>query len=408
MGLRDDDRGVSTVIGAVLVFAIIVVLLATYQSQVVPNQNRATEFEHSNAVQNDMVRLRNAILTAKTAGRTTFTEVTLGTTYQNRVLAVNPPPPAGVLRTGPMRPITVSADGSTSNLCPSGGNIQSRTLRYLPGYNVYQGAPKIVYENTVLYLDFGDQKITLTDEELVHNDGNTVDIVPLNTSLYREGLNTVSIEPLPGNVRERELTDASVTLPTNLSESTWERLLAEDLPPSNVSVSNGNLTIETGGEISVACSPLGLNEPPAGGPRSDSALDINPAGPNDVELRGATRTGGTITARFNNTGKRDTNFTAARMSFAFVTKSSVDSSTLDPYDIINANTSQTVKNNLEITGPLTPLDTDIRLPGNGTRTDVSFSFDNATNSDFQQGGFFVVTFEFTDGARGTYFVEIPA
>jgi hypothetical protein len=109
-----------------------------------------------------MVELRNALLTAKSAGRVTFTEVTLGTRYPNRILAVNPPPAAGTLRTGEMRPITVTSDGTPSEICPSGGTIQSRTLRYTPNYNAYQGAPDVVYENTVLYLDFGDRKITLT------------------------------------------------------------------------------------------------------------------------------------------------------------------------------------------------------------------------------------------------------
>jgi hypothetical protein len=406
MDARGDDRAVSTVIGAVLLFAIIVVLLATYQATVVPNQNRATEFDHSNAVQNDMLELRNALLTAKTAGRITFAEVTLGTTYPNRVLAVNPPPAAGTLRTGDARPITVTADGGVSNLCPSTGTIQSRTLRYSPGYNAYQNAPDVVYENTVLYLDFGDRKITLTDEELVRDDGDIVDIVPLNTSFDAEGVNTESIEPLPGNVNERELTDATVTLPTNLSESTWEELLAEDLPPSNVTVSNDNLTIQTGGEISVSCSPLGLNEAPAGGRRADESLEINPAGPNDVTLESVSRSGGTVIAEFNNTGNRDTNFTAARMPFVRIDKQNVEGSEVDPYAIINQETATTVVSGLEIGDPLTSFNQGLRLPGNDTQTSVGFDFDGSSSS-FTQGGFFVVTLQFSNGATGTYFVEIP-
>lgn len=407
MDLGGDRRAVSTVIGAVFIFGFAVILIATYQSQVVPTQNRAAEFDHSNVVQNDMVELRNAILTAKQSGQTTFAEVRLGTSYPNRILGVNPGPPAGTLRTGERRPITVTSDGSTTNICPSGGSIESRTLRFRPGYNVYQNAPEIVYENSVLYLDFGDRKILLTDEQLVRNGGDVVEIAPLNTSFDREGINAESIEPVPGNIRERELTNATITLPTDLDQSKWRELLAEDLPPSNVTVVDDNLTIETGGEIAFSCSPLGLNDVPAGGQRSSSVLDINPAGPNDVELRGVTRSTGTITAQFNNTGQRNTNFTSVRVPFMFISKSSVESDTVDPYDIINVNTSQTVQSDLEITGPLTPLDTGVTLPGNETRTDVAFQFQNGDNSDFGQGGFFVATFEFSNGASGTYFIEIP-
>lgn len=412
MDSRGDDRAVSTVVGAVLIFGIVVTLVATYQSQVVPNQNRAAEFEHSNAVQNDMVELRNAILTAKTSGDKTFATVTLGTRYPNRILAVNPPPPAGTLRTGAPRPITVSADGSPTNLCPSGGAIQSRTLRFRPGYNVYQGAPVLTYENTVLYLDFGDEQIPLTDQDLVRDGGDAVDIVPLNTSLDREGINAASIEPVPGAVREQELTDASVTLPTNLSESRWEELLAGDLPAANVTVTDGNLTLQTGGDIQFSCSPVGLNKVPAGGQRSDGTAGTGSGtgmlNPSEIALRDVTRSGGTVTAQFNNSAQQDATFTAARMPFVFVSKSNVDANTVDPYDIINANTSQTAKSGLEIGGPLTPLDTDIQLPGNGTRTDISFSFQNGGNQEFNQGGFLVVTVELANGEFNTYLIEIPS
>lgn len=407
MAFRGDDRGVSTVIGAVLLFAIIVVLLATYQSQVVPNQNRAAEFDHSNAVQNDMVELRNALLTAKTAGRITFAEVKLGTTYPNRVLAVNPPPAAGTLRTGNPRPITVSSDGGTSNICPSGGSIQSRTLRYRPGYNVYQDAPEIVYENTVLYLDFGDRKITLTDEELVRDDGDIVDIVPLNTSFDAEGINTESIEPLPGNVREQELTDATLTLPTNLSESTWEELLAEDLPASNVTVSNDNLTIETGGDISVACSPLGVNAVPAGGSRVATSADINPVGPNDVQIRAVNP--GTdnkeIDVRFNNTGSRDTNITRARFIF-YNNNQDTGGGDIGPLNISGPTTTPSSPSaQVELLGPGETLDPSISLPGNGTSTDITFR--NVGGEDIDGRDFFIVEFRFDNGRGGTYFIDPP-
>ena len=408
MSPRDDVRAVSNVIGAVFIFGTLIILLAVYQAQVVPNQNRAAEFEHSNAVQNDMVDLRNAILTAKTAGRTTFSEVKLGTRYPDRILAVNPPPAAGSLRTGPARPITVDATGSTTNLCPGDGTVNSRILRYQPGYNVYQNGPEVVYENTVLYLDFGDRQITLTDEQLVRDEGDIVEIVPLNTSLSEQGINAVSVEPEPGNVRERELTDANISLPTNLSEDKWEELLADDLPASNVTVSNGNLTLETGGEVSISCSPVGLNEAPAGGSRTAGGVDINPAGPNDVELRGATKDKPEVTAELVNTAQRDTNITSVRMPFVFVGQSNVDGTDIDPYDVINENTSSTVKSGLEIAGPLATLDTPITLPGNDTRTDVSFRFDNANQQQLNDGGFLVVTAEFENGAQGTYFIEIPS
>jgi hypothetical protein len=402
MGLRTDDRAVSNVIGAVFIFGILIILVAIYQAQVVPADNRAAEFDHSNTVQNDMVELRNAILTAKNAGRTTFAEVQLGTTYDSRIFAVNPPPPAGSLRTGEARPIAVDAD-SSPNLCPSGGTIQSRTLRFSPGYNVYDNAPDIVYENTVLYLDFGDRQITLTDEQLVSNDGDSVDIVPLNTSLSEQSVNTVSVEPIPGNVRENELTDANITLPTDLSQSQWRDLLAEDLPRENVTVSNGNLTIETGGEISVACSPLGLNEVPAGGERSEGGVDINPAGPNDIELRGVSFDNPAVNVTFNNTNKKSTNISKARLSFVAPGNNQKFPEVLN----MSGESTTTADPNVQLVlyEPQETLDPSITLPGKNT---TYIDFEPPENQDdFQSGSFFVVQFTFENGEQGTYFITVP-
>ncbi|MFB6074183.1 MAG: hypothetical protein ABEJ89_04145 [Haloarculaceae archaeon] len=400
-----DDRGVSTVVGVVFLLGFLVILLSVYQAQVVPLQNRQAEFDHSNEVQNQMVSLRNAILTAKAEGRTTFAEVQLGTSYPNRVLAVNPPPPSGTLRTTDPRQISVSASGAVPDLCPSGGTIQTRSLRFEPHYNAYDNAPAIVYENTVLYLDFGDRQIPLTDQQLVHDGGDTIDLVPLNTSLYEQGTRRISVEPIPGNVRDNELTNADITLPTNLSESTWEELLSGQLPASDVSVTNGELTLHVSGDVSVACSPLGLNDVPAGGRRQSQDLSINPAGPNDVALESTTRSGGTLTVTFNNTADRDTNITGARMPFVNVEKQNVQGSSLDPYDISAGGTVRA--SNYEIGDELRIVDPAIQLPGNDTQTNFQISFDNA-GSDFNNGGFVVLTLRFENGATGTYFLDVPS
>jgi hypothetical protein len=394
------------VIGAVLVFGFVVVLFATYQAQVVPSQNKNVEFDHSIAVQNDMVELRNEILTAKTAGRTTFADVKLGTKYENRYIAVNPAPASGTLFATDPRPITVDVDGSKPNFCPSSNTIETRTLRFQPGYNEYQGAPDIVYENTVLYLDFDDRQIPLTDEKIVRDNGNIVDIVPLNTSFYREGVRRASVEPIPGNVKENEVENANITLPTNLSQDHWEDLLSEDLPPENVTVSDGNLTIETGGEISVACSPLGLNAVPAGGAREDAGTDINPAGPNEIEVRDFRRPNNEeIEVDFNNTGDRDTNITQARI--AFYHNPSDTGGDLGPINMSGPSTSLDDPSiQLALLDPVEPLDPDITLSGNNTGN-TTIRFRNEGGEKIAKEDFFVVQFVFENGKQGTYFVDVP-
>jgi hypothetical protein len=94
-----DDRGQSIQIGAVLLFGALVVALAGYQAFVVPQQNEAVEFSHSQTVQNDIQELRNALVSATGEASTRSVSVTLGTRYPDRAFAVNPGPASGSLRT---------------------------------------------------------------------------------------------------------------------------------------------------------------------------------------------------------------------------------------------------------------------------------------------------------------------
>lgn len=404
MEFRRDDRGVSGVIGAVLVLGFLIILLSIYQASYVPTENEGVEFAHSQQVQNDMLEVRNAILSADASGETAYSSVKLGTRYPVRVLGINPPPASGTLRTGPPEPVSVvNGDGtSVSNLCPSAGTIQTRTLEYEPGYNVYQNAPTIVYENTVLYLNFSGRTVLLTGQQLVQ--GDTVTIRPLNTSLYETGVERTSVEAVPGNLNDEEVQNANVTVPTELSEDTWEQLLAGQVDPANVSVSNGNLTLDFSGKVAVACAPIGLNEAPAGGARQTGGIEINPAGPNDVYLQSITgdTTGGdnTVSIILNNTANRDTNITQARISFYF--NSNDQPEEIDPYDITKDGT--TYGDDFSIRDPMASLDPDIQLPGNNTETEISLEFgsEKVSGEDF-----FVVEFRFENGEKATYFVDIP-
>lgn len=120
--------------GFILIFALIVILFSLYQSQIVPPENAQTEYQHSQTVQGDMLELRNALLTADTTGETQFVDIKLGTHYQPRTFALNPPAATGTLRTSEPHPIVIRNEtGSTvSNVCPAGTSTDTRILSYTP------------------------------------------------------------------------------------------------------------------------------------------------------------------------------------------------------------------------------------------------------------------------------------
>ncbi len=59
--LHDDDSGVSTVIGAILVSALVVMVLVTIRVNFVPQWDEADDQEHLSAISNDMAQLRASL-----------------------------------------------------------------------------------------------------------------------------------------------------------------------------------------------------------------------------------------------------------------------------------------------------------------------------------------------------------
>lgn len=402
MHFLGDNQAQAIQVGAVLLFAIFIIAFSTYQAFIVPTQNKQVEFDHSRQMQRDMIDLRNEILTAKQTGARGFAEVTLGTRYPRRLIALNPPPVTGSLRTGPREDITVEADGTVPDLCPSDGDIETRNLTYAGAYAEYQNAPEIVYENTVMYLRYDDETVLLTDEQLVQGAG--INLVPLNTSYGTHAVDSVSVEPIPGNIKTKELDNANVSLPTGLSEAKWESLLSEDdIAEENITVRNNRLELNTTGTMAVTCSPIGLNKAPPGGQRAGGGVTINPAGPNDVEIRSFSRpSNDVVEVTFNNTGNTDANVTEARI--AFYNNQHDQGGDVGPIDLIDQHGNTVLS--MEILGPRKPLDPEIEFPGNFTETTIRF--ENTGGEKLAKEDFVVVQLVYSNGKEGTYFIDVPS
>ena len=230
MRFRDDTRGVTVQIGAVLLFATIIIALATYQATVVPAQNADVEYQHSQQAQNQMTEVRNALLQTAATGNARPASLTLGTQYPSRVFLLNPPPAAGTLTTGTYENDTISVsnvwatDDETRDFLDGRWTASTKYLAYQPGYHEYDNAPNIVFGATLLSNHYPAQNATvpLTDQLLVR--GNTITLVALNGSVStsRVGAASVSAAPVSApytRVRvepKNEGEPVNVTVPTHL------------------------------------------------------------------------------------------------------------------------------------------------------------------------------------------------
>lgn len=250
-----DRRGVSEVIGSILVFGLVVALLTILQTQAVPSTNEDIEFQHSQQVQGDFARLSDAVTRSAVRGTSETVTLETGTSYPNRLVLFNPPPATGQLRSGTEAPVFLSnvvasdvdardyVDGSvgfTPGMTGVGNapRLATADLSYRPSYNQYRSAPVTASEYGVVYDEHADETLLERRPSIV--DGKEIDLRFLTGGYTGSGMTTtVRTDPvsaggsglavrsandfLPGNSN-----NVTLYLPTELPESVWTQELLAD------------------------------------------------------------------------------------------------------------------------------------------------------------------------------------
>ena len=202
----DDERAVSAVIGAILMFGILILALTTYQAVIVPEQNSQTEFDHFEDNRNELIEFRNAVLTAGQTNVSQFPSIKLGTQYQSRTFTINPAPPAGTLQTSDPYNITIINETGAIE------NVSTRFVEYRPGYREIS-VGSTWYEHSVLYLDEGKSggQSIIEDQNIVTSSG-TVRITALQNEFQSTKTGRVSVELYPTNGSEFPDFDGNITV----------------------------------------------------------------------------------------------------------------------------------------------------------------------------------------------------
>lgn len=334
----EDDRAVSEVLGAILLFGIVVLAIGGYQSFVVPQQNAEIEHEHDEQVNDEFPAIQEAISNAAASGRQRTASVTLGTDYPVRTLAVGWPSVSGNLKTGEPGPVAVTDDQGqaievgdedeafltdTCGLAP-----ETRSIRYRANYYELENTGTYVYEHGVTYRHFaqGDGGVLRRGEpELV--DGDTIRLYPIqNGEFDRTTSSSERLRFQPGRTGSRMLgvqSDGEVVLelPTKLSEDRWRELLSDEdaILTNKIEVSDGTLKLPLAtGQYRVNCTPVGLQKAPEQSPVPQVRQDnqINPAGPGSVQFnRTSTRADYNVTVRFDNRNNNPRTIKGARIAF---------------------------------------------------------------------------------------------
>ena len=255
LNFDSDERGVSEVLGAILVFGILVVLLGIIQTQAIPAANQQAEFNHNQEVQSDLVGFNEATSDVASEGEPKSIKIQMGTSYPTRLFFVNPPQPRGEIRMAGDESVSIynvnATDKNTRKYI--GGSMEdlsTRRLEYDPTYNEYQNAPVTVLEYGAVYRDFEDATIIDDESELVR--GNTISLTLLNGNLSRGQSTALSLEAqatsAPARTVQIEANETAdpikINIPSNLGESEWREMVGNEEYVESVGTNGSMIEIE--------------------------------------------------------------------------------------------------------------------------------------------------------------------
>ncbi|EMA15863.1 hypothetical protein C436_02222 [Haloarcula marismortui ATCC 33800] len=231
-----DERAQSVQVGAVLLFGVLIIAFSSYQAFAVPEQNQEVEFNHNQQVQTQLQDLRNAIVSVPGQPSQQAVSVQLGTRYPSRLVATNPGPPSGLLYTdgtsNESQNLTIrNAEARTPETADYWDGTTPRhyntgAIAYKPEYNVYGEAPETVYEHSVVYNQFREGNITLSEQTMV--DGRDITLVTLNGSMSRSTSDSVTVDVEPKSQSSRTVRVTNTTATSNVSVSFLSRLPASE------------------------------------------------------------------------------------------------------------------------------------------------------------------------------------
>ncbi len=217
---REDEKGVSVVIGAVLLFAIMVTMYTTIQVAQVPAWNKEIEYNHQDVVYSDMMSLKSDIENAAMLETPKSSNIHMGVRYPNRMIFINP----GVGAVGMLSTDTENMKIVIEYTVNVTGTLITYTKTYNSSRIIYEAygtinSPKLVYEHGIIIRDWGTANITTDEQSLIANDKLYIPIVN-GSSSSKSSMETESLEikPYADTSTRTNIKYVNITMDTNYPE----------------------------------------------------------------------------------------------------------------------------------------------------------------------------------------------
>jgi len=239
MGFRDANRGQAIQVGAILLFGILILGASIYQATVIPQQNARVEFNTYQEATDDMVSVRDDVVTAGTEGTSASTTVATGATYPARSIFVNPGTPSGTVSTAGAPNVTIAgvqaveseAENTRTFWNVTSGEYETNRVTFTPSYNEFDGSPVSIAGQGVYRLP-NDRVLPISAGSSIS--GNRITLVTVRGDLGASGRSVpVTADPVSTATRTVTVTGTGstfdVTVPTPIPASAWNDSVGPDV-----------------------------------------------------------------------------------------------------------------------------------------------------------------------------------
>jgi outer membrane protein assembly factor BamB len=242
--LWQEERGVSVVIGAILMLLIVVAMWGIIQAFHVPNWNKDVEYEHLNIVHDDMMTFKSDVEDVALSGEPKSSDFHMGVRYPNRMFLANPGTGVAGSLTSDTVPISIvyTIDAPGDPVITQ--NYSSNRISYEVQGTV--DSPKLVYEHGVIIRDYGNEYATTDEQSLIVGDEIFIPVLTGNlTASSSMETESIALKPLPQSPGSSKIKSVIITIDT-LYPEVWTQLLAgKSTAATTVQVVNSQIVIHS-------------------------------------------------------------------------------------------------------------------------------------------------------------------
>lgn len=247
--LWKDERGVSVVLGAILMLLVMATAFGIIQAYHVPIWNKDVEYEHLNVVHDDMMIFKSDVEDVASSREPKSSNFRMGVRYPNRMFLANPG--SGVAGALTSDSVAISIQYTIDGL-----GDPTITQSYTSDRTIYEvqgtvDSPKLVYEHGVIIRDYGDASATTDEQSLIVGDEIYIPVLTgsLTASSSME-IESIEIRPLSQSYSRTKIKSVTITIDTDYA-AVWQQLLA------GTSTTDTTVQVDLGeGEISIVTTAV--------------------------------------------------------------------------------------------------------------------------------------------------------